>query len=146
MAYYLNYLSPPHLIRFTSSSHADFVHGLSWQPDSTSFLTCSWDFKVYRHEFNETMIPDPATPSVVPLTVSEMQDESLFQDFVDEDFVQEADVAKGREGEREGKRDSMEGTDCNGMMDESLGLNGKEGQAALNTNGGTMHSDVGLAK
>ena len=71
-----------------------------------------------------------------------MQDESLYQDLVDEDQVQEADIAKEREEGRERKRGKTEGINCNGR-DESLVLNGKQGQAAVETNGGTH---VGLAK
>lgn len=105
-------ITPPYLIRFTSTSHADFVHGLSWHADSTSFLTCGWDGKVFRHEFHESLLPKEPVPLVVPLTTSEMQDESLYEDLKSEDEEHRMEEEeRGREEETEERDNIEEATD-----------------------------------
>ena len=44
------------LFSLTSSLHSDFVHGLSWKPESSSLLTCGWDGRLFEHEYNDELV------------------------------------------------------------------------------------------
>lgn len=80
--------------RYSSDVHKDFVHGLSWQPDSSSFLTCSWDGSVYSHSFNESMIPPPPPPPLMESTdIDWLADETLLpkEEDLNEEMVLEDD-------------------------------------------------------
>lgn len=35
--------------RYCSSTHSDFVHGLSWHPTQAELITCGWDGNMLSH-------------------------------------------------------------------------------------------------
>lgn len=52
------YDSTSQSVMLSEKSHEDFVHGLSWQHDGSTLLTCGWDGKVVHHtlDINTTEI------------------------------------------------------------------------------------------
>ena len=50
--------------RYCSSTHSDFVHGLSWHPTKTELITCGWDGNMLSHNIAATTDDHSLTTSL----------------------------------------------------------------------------------
>ena len=59
--------------RYCSSTHSDFVHGLSWLPTKAELISCGWDGQMLSHNVETTTNDDQSLTTSLEMSIEMKQ-------------------------------------------------------------------------